>query len=80
VPIRITGGANRVQVARPAGVPVRLRVDGGLGKAELDGRNHGGSSAETIFETDGARSAKDLFEIEVLGGLAGIRVSETVEG
>jgi hypothetical protein len=30
-----------------------------------------------ILETDGARSAKDLVEIEVLGGLAGIRASET---
>ena len=61
-------------------MPVRLRINGGMGKAELDGRKHGGASGETILETVGARSAKDLFEIEVPGGLAGIRVSETAEG
>ena len=76
VPVRITGGANRVQVERPAGVPIRLRLNGGLGKAEMDGRKVGGATGETILESDGARSAKDLFEIEVLGGLAGIRISE----
>jgi DNA-binding MarR family transcriptional regulator len=80
VPIRITGGANRVQVERPAGVPVRLRITGGLGKAELDGQKRGGSSGETILESDGARSVRDLFEIEVVGGLAGIRVSESASG
>lgn len=77
VPIRITGGANRVQVERPAGVPVRLRVNGGMGKAELDGQKRGGAGGETILTSDGARTAKDLFEIEVAGGLAGIRVSES---
>jgi DNA-binding MarR family transcriptional regulator len=77
VPIRITGGANRVQVERPVGVPVRLRVSGGMGKAELDGQKRGGTGGETTLLSDGAGSAKDIFEIEVVGGLAGIRVSET---
>jgi DNA-binding MarR family transcriptional regulator len=77
VPITIGGGANRIQVERPAGVPVRLRVRDGLGKAELDGRKVGGAVGETVLESDGARSATDLFEIEVHGGMAGIQVKES---
>jgi DNA-binding MarR family transcriptional regulator len=80
VPIRITGGANRVQVERPAGVPIRLRMHGGMGKAELDEQKLGGSGQETVLHSEGARSAKDVFEIEVTGGLAGIRVSESASG
>jgi DNA-binding MarR family transcriptional regulator len=77
VPIRISGGANRVQLERPAGVPVRLRVQGGMGKAELDGQKLGASGGETVLHSEGARSATDVFEIEVSGGMAGIRVTES---
>jgi len=44
------------------------------------GAIEGSPQALTILRSDGARSAKDLFEIEVVGGLAGIRVSETAAG
>ena len=76
VPIRISGGANRIQVERPAGVPVRLRMQGPMGRAELDGQKLGGSVQETVLHSDGARSAKDVFEIDVEGAMASIRVSE----
>jgi DNA-binding MarR family transcriptional regulator len=76
VPVRIVGGANRVQVERPAGVPVRLRIQGAMGKGQLDDQKLGGSGQETVLHSDGARSAKDVFDIEIVGSVAGIRVSE----
>jgi DNA-binding MarR family transcriptional regulator len=77
VPIKITGGANRIEVQRPVGVPVRLRLLGASGKAELDEQKVGASTGPTILESAGAPAADALFEIEVVGGLAGIRVRET---
>jgi hypothetical protein len=51
-----------------------------MGKAELDGQKLGGSSGETVLHSEGARSAKDVFEIEVSGGMAAIRVTESEPG
>lgn len=79
VPIQISGGANRVQVERPAGVPVRLHVQGGMGKGELDGQKVGGSGHDAVLHSEGARSAKDVFEIEVIGSVASIRVTEAAK-
>ena len=41
VPIRLTGGANSIRIERPAGVPVRLKLQGRAASIEFDKQKHG---------------------------------------
>jgi DNA-binding MarR family transcriptional regulator len=41
VPIRLTGGASSIRIERPAGVPVRLKLQGGAASIEFDKQKHG---------------------------------------
>lgn len=76
VPVRLTGGASRVRIDRPAGVPVRLKVSGGTGGIEFDQQRLGGLGGHTILESAGAANATDRFNIDVTGGTSRIVVKE----
>ena len=76
VPIRLLGGASKIRVERPAGVPARLRVSGGAGAIELDRQRLGGTAGQTVLESVGIEGATDRYEIEVTGGLGRIQVTE----
>ena len=76
VPVRIVGGANKVRIERPGGVPVRLQVAGGAAGIELDRQRLGASAGQTVLESTGAADATDIFELEVTGGIAKVQVTE----
>ena len=60
VPIRLTGGANRIRIERPAGVPVRMKLHGGAASIEFDKGKHGplvDVDAGVIAATIGVTSA-----------------------
>jgi len=76
VPVRVIGGANRIRVERPAGVPVRLQVAGGAAGIELDRQRLGATAGQTVLESTGAAGATDIFEVEVTGGVAKVEVAE----
>lgn len=75
VPLRIRGGASRVTIRRPAGVPVRVRVSGGLSRLTLDGRRLPSSGAGTVRDTPGYEAAPDRYELSVEGGASRISVA-----
>jgi len=74
VPLRIRGGASRVTIRRPAGVPVRVRVSGGLSRLTLDGRRLASSGAGSVRDTPGYETAIDRYELSVEGGASRITV------
>lgn len=76
VPVTIVGGANKVRVERPVGVPVRLRVSGGAAGIELDRQRLGASAGQTVLESAGAADAPEVFALEVTGGIAKLQVTE----
>jgi DNA-binding MarR family transcriptional regulator len=76
VPIRLIGGASKVRVERPAGVPIRLTVSGGAGGVEFDRQKLGGMAGQIVLESDGAANPADRYSIEVTGGLGQIVVRE----
>jgi DNA-binding MarR family transcriptional regulator len=76
VPLRIRGGASRVTIRRPAGVPVRVRVTGGMSKLRLDGRQVGSVGGVAVLDSSGYEAAADRYELVVEGGASRI----TVEG
>jgi len=74
VPIRVIGGVNRLSIERPAGTAAGVDVKGGVSEIVLDGRTQHGAGRFS-FETPGASSSPDRYEIEVLGGAAKLTVS-----
>jgi DNA-binding MarR family transcriptional regulator len=76
VPVRIIGGASDVAVRRPRGVPVTVRVAGGLSRLDLDGSRHGPMGGSVRLASPNADAAADRFAIEIVGGASRVSVSE----
>jgi DNA-binding MarR family transcriptional regulator len=76
LPIRILGGANKVRIERPAGVPARVQVDGGAGGIELDRQRLGGTAGHVVLESGMRPDATDLVSVEITGGVARLQVVE----
>ncbi len=74
VPLRIRGGASRVTIRRPAGVPVRVRVSGGMSKLRLDGRQVGSVGGGAVLDSSGYEAAADRYELVVESGASRITV------
>ncbi len=53
---------------RPAGVPIRVRVSGGLSKLRLDGRPLGAAGGPTVLDSPGYEAAVNRYELELTGG------------
>ncbi len=76
VPVRIVGGARTIRVERPAGTPVRLRIQGGTNQVGLDGQALGKRGGDVTVESRGWSAAADRFSVEVVGGSKSIDVVE----
>jgi DNA-binding MarR family transcriptional regulator len=76
IPMRIVGGARTIRLERPAGVPVRLRLQGGSGQVALDGQVIGQKGGDVTVETRGWGNATDRFAFDVVGGSKSIEVVE----
>jgi DNA-binding MarR family transcriptional regulator len=75
IPIRLTGGASSIRIERPAGVPVRMKLQGGAGGIEFDEKKLGGTGGITLESSD-ASMASDRYELEFTGGAQKIAVIE----
>ena len=76
IPIRIVGGAKTIRFERPAGVPVRIRIKGGVGQVEVDRQSYGSKSGDTSVESRGWSETGDRFSVEVVGGAKTITLVE----
>jgi hypothetical protein len=74
VTIMLAGGASQVSLATPAGVPARLRLDGGASTATLGGRNYTGIAGGTVLTGPGWTSAVDRYDIDAPAGVSTISV------
>ncbi len=68
VPIQIGGGASQVMICRPRDVAVRLYIAGGASQLDCDGHHAGSVGGEIRWQTPGAGSKTDRYEIDVAGG------------
>jgi DNA-binding MarR family transcriptional regulator len=76
VPVRITGGVKTIRLERPAGVPVRLQISGGVSHVEMDGRSMGSKGGQISIESRGWSVATDRYALEVTGGSKAISIVE----
>jgi hypothetical protein len=73
VPIRVTGGINRLRISVPGRTPMRVRTRGGAGEVVLDGETVRGVARNTAFQTDGWRAGADGVEVDATAGLGALR-------
>lgn len=75
VPVRLSRGVNHVRIERPTGVPVRLQLEGGAGRVDLDGQRLGGTG-NAVLESSGGAAAADRYVVEITGGAGRITIVE----
>ena len=74
VPIRVIGGAKTIRIERPSATAIALIVQGGTSRVDFDGRRTGASGGVTRLESSGWASARDRYQLEVIGGSKTIEV------
>jgi hypothetical protein len=75
VPVRVRGGASQVRIRRPGGVPVRLRVGGGVADLVLDEQAWGAVGGGLRLETPEAGQVPDRYEVEIASGAAHLEIT-----
>ena len=68
VPVRLSGGANKVSIRRPEGTEARLNVKGGISKLTFNDQHFEAVGGRLRLQTSGYEGAGDRFEIEISGG------------
>jgi DNA-binding MarR family transcriptional regulator len=66
--IRIRGVVSSARFMRPRGVPVALRVEGGIAHLDFDGKTYSNVSGKRRVATRADAAATDRYEIDVRGG------------
>ena len=74
VPIRLSGGANSIEIRRPPGVVVRLHVKGGFNAVTLDDQFVGAMGDKMQIQSPSGGDAPDRYEIEVSGGANEVKI------
>lgn len=74
VPIRIHGGASKLNLRRPKEVPVRVHVRGGVSALALDDQFFGAVGGETRWESPEYRHATEGYDIVVSGGASNLSI------
>lgn len=75
--VTLAGGASRVQLVLPHGVPARLRLDGGAGHATVAGRTYAGVAGGTVLTAPGWAGALRRYQVDAPAGLSSITVTST---
>jgi hypothetical protein len=71
----LAGGASQATLSLPAGVPARLRLDGGAASATLAGRTYIGVAGGTVLVAPGWAHAASRYDIDAPAGVSAISVA-----
>lgn len=74
--IRVRGVVSSARFARPRGVPVALRVDGGVSHLTFDGKRYSNLSGNRKVTARDFGTIDDRYEIELLDGASHLTISE----
>ena len=74
VPVLLAAGASQFLLRLPAGVPARVATTAGAGEISLDGRNHVGVAAGSVFTTPAWAPGAAGFDVDATAGAAHITV------
>jgi hypothetical protein len=71
----LAGGASQATLSLPAGVPARLRLDGGAASATLAGQTYTGVAGGTVLAAPGWAGSASRYDIEAPAGVSAISVA-----
>jgi DNA-binding MarR family transcriptional regulator len=74
IPIRLSGGAAKASIRRPAEVEARLSVNGGAATLTFDEQSFDAVGGKVRLQSPGYDGANDRYEIEVSGGASELTV------
>jgi DNA-binding MarR family transcriptional regulator len=74
VPVRISGGASKVTLHRPAAAALRALVSGGASQIVFDDQRLGGVGGNNVLSTPGFDTAVDRYEVRFSGGASQVTV------
>jgi hypothetical protein len=74
VPVRIGAGASNVELIRPAGVPVRVRIGGGASKLAIDDFRVGAAGGKTDWRSPDYDLVEGRYDIEIGAGASKVTV------
>lgn len=74
VPVRIGGGASQVEVIRPAGVAVRVRIGAGTTKLAVDDFRLGAGGGKTDWRSPDYDSTGNRYDVEIGAGASAITI------
>jgi hypothetical protein len=78
--LRLISGASDVAFLRPAGVPIRLRVHGGVSGLDLDDQHFSSiGGGDVRLESRGSSGASAGYTIEIIGGASRVRIGSDAE-
>jgi hypothetical protein len=75
VTVRLAAGASRLQLSLPGGVPARVNAAAGAGEVSLDGQDHVGVAAGSVFTTPAWAPGAAGYDVDATAGAARITVT-----
>jgi hypothetical protein len=76
IPVRIDGGASQMDIARPAGVTVKLDIGGGASPVRIDDQRFGAMAGPTSLAGGANAGSPDRYEITIAGGASQLTIRE----
>jgi hypothetical protein len=74
VGVRIGAGASNVELIRPAGVPVRVRIGGGASKLAIDNFRVGAAGGKTDWRSPDYDLVEGRYDVEIGAGASKVTV------
>ena len=76
VSVKVSGGAMRLMVQRPAGTPIRVNSSGGASSVSVDGQGFGGLFHDgQVFVSSDYSTATDRFDFSIQSGASSTAIS-----
>lgn len=74
VRVRIGGGASNVEFIRPAGVPVRVHIGGGISELAIDDFRLEAAAGKTEWQSPDYKEVEGRYEIEIGAGASKVTI------
>jgi hypothetical protein len=74
VSVRVGAGASNLELVRPAGVPVRVRIGGGASKLAVDEFRVGAGGGKTDWRSPDYELVEGRYDIEIGAGASKVTV------